>query len=351
MATNEYQLVSRPEYFRNLVRLIDATKKGSRVAVASMTFVPTEPLIMRIMDALCDAARRGVHTSLIIDAHSFLAQENKLVPGPLWSHRELPSSLAEPFHTWVAALKRLESSGGRYAITNIPEKPFRNPYAGRSHIKGAVIDDYIYIGGCNLQDPEHTDIMIGRTHKESADWVYKWFEQMTATASTQLTFKGQDQHKTFADGTEIIIDAGVIKQSAIYDRALRLIDTAQERIYMTCQYFPGGKTAKHLLDAHKRGVDVRIIYSHPAVHGDKRLAHTLYNTRERMRMPADFFAEQQAPAAAKLHAKVLITDATSLIGSHNYVTQGVNFGTAEIALQNNDPAFAGAVIRKIGSQL
>lgn len=351
MQTSEYSLMNRPEYFRDLARVIAETQPGDRVALASMTFDSREPLIHDIVAELCKAASRGVHTHLVIDAHSFLAQDGKIVPGPLWSHTALPHDLKEPFRGWLAALRQLEASGGHYAITNIPSRPFTNPYGGRSHIKGAVVNNRVYIGGCNLQNPEHIDLMLVRTHAESADWLHEWLVRLCSSASTQHTFQGIDQHKTFRDGSEILIDSGIQNQSAIYDRALQLIDQAQRRIYLTCQYFPGGPTAQHLLQAQKRGVDVQILFSPASTTGQKKLAHMLHIARERMRMPSSFFAGQLPEGAPKLHAKVLITDNASLIGSHNYVPQGVNFGTAEIALQNNDPVLAEAVIRKISSQL
>jgi phosphatidylserine/phosphatidylglycerophosphate/cardiolipin synthase-like enzyme len=351
MTVHNYQLVSKMEYFRDLVRRIDGAQKGTRVAVATMAFEPHEQPIHDLVKALTGAARRGVDTYLTLDAYTFLVHDKRLWPGPLWSQTAIPTVIAEPFRSTLAVLRAFKTAGGHYSITNVPGKPFRNPYSGRSHIKGAVIGDYIYIGGCNLDSPGYVDIMVGRTHKESADWVYDRFVQMCTSASTVTTYQGVDQHKVFGDDSEIIIDSGVPRQSAIYSRALQLIDSAKDTIYLTCQFFPGGETAKHLLAAHKRGVDVRIVYSHPATHGSKQLFHVLHITRERMRLPTDFFAEQQSARTPKLHAKVLIADGTSLIGSHNYVTQGVNFGTAEIALQNNDPDLARAVIRKIGSQL
>ncbi|HSX42704.1 MAG TPA: phospholipase D-like domain-containing protein [Candidatus Saccharimonadales bacterium] len=351
MPAYNYQILSKLEYFHDLVWRIDATQKGTRVAVATMAFDPHERPIHDLIIALTAAARRGVQTHLVLDAYTFLVHDKRLWPGPLWSQTKLPVTLPEPFHTTWAVLQEFEAAGGRYGITNIPVKPFRNPYSGRSHIKGAVIGDYIYIGGCNLDSPGYIDIMLGRTHKESADWVYDWFVSMCATASTVLTYQGADKRKAFGDGSEIIIDSGIPRRSAIYRRALRLIDSAKETVYLTCQFFPGGETAQHLLAAHKRGVDVRIVYSHPATHGSKRLMHALHVRRERMRLPTDFFAEQQPARTPKLHAKILVTDSISLIGSHNYVPQGVNLGTAEIALQNNNPDLAQTVIRKIGSQL
>ncbi len=127
---------------------------------------------------------------------------------------------------------------------------------------------------------------------------------MLATGSTTETFAGKDRRLHLGTNLQILIDAGVRNQSSIYDQAMQLIDQAEESIYFTCQYFPGDRTAQHLLKAHKRGVDIHIIYAHPLSHGLKAAGHLLYNSRERMRLPAEFFAEQRVANAPFLHAKI-----------------------------------------------
>jgi hypothetical protein len=42
----------------------------------------------------------------------------------------------------------------------------------------------------------------------------------------------------------------------------------------------------------------------------------------------------------RLHAKLLATEQGAMIGSHNYVVQGVTLGTAEAAILRNDPQFS-----------
>jgi phosphatidylserine/phosphatidylglycerophosphate/cardiolipin synthase-like enzyme len=173
---------------------------------------------------------------------------------------------------------------------------------------------------------------------------------MVATSSTKQTFSGHDQSLQLSDSMQLLIDAGIPSQSTIYDHAMALIDAAEQSIFFTCQYFPGGKTAQHLLAAHKRGVQVRIVFSHPHRHGKKAPLHHVYNTRERLRLPPEFFAYRQPKHANRLHAKVIATEKGAIVGSNNYVTQGVMLGTAEIALQYDSPAFAQQLIQKIESQ-
>jgi phosphatidylserine/phosphatidylglycerophosphate/cardiolipin synthase-like enzyme len=351
MVTNEFTLFNRAEYFIQLVALANRTKRGNRIAVATMAFDTNEPLVASVMQALCKAATRGVMVYLAVDAHSFMVQNKSLVFGPLWFHTALPEQLVEPYTSWFGALEALRKSGGHYAITNTPHKRFSTPFAGRSHIKTAIINDHIFIGGCNLDNAAHVDIMTGWHSKKAADWTYKWITQLVTTSSTQQTFSGKDQKLILSPELQLLIDAGVPNQSIIYDHAMQLIDEAREYIFFTCQFFPGGRTGQHLLQAHKRGVDVRIVYSSPLAHRHLALGHWLYNTREFARLPHIFFAEQRLANAPLIHAKVIATDKGAIIGSHNYITQGVRLGTAEIALLKQGPAFAQYLIRKIAQNL
>jgi len=351
MTANQFDFYSRTEYFEALVSRIDSTKRGDRVAVATMTLDARPPLVMQLIQSLTAAAGRGAEVYLAVDAYTFLSREDSFIPGPLWRHRTIPQNLPEPYATQLTCLQTLAEHGGHYTITNMPARRFSVPPKGRSHIKGAVVNDYLYIGGCNLESPQDIDIMIGQTNLKAADWIYEWFTTMVKTGSTKRTFGGHDQSLHLANAVDLLIDSGVPKQSIIYDQAMQLIDTAEQSIFFTCQYFPGGKTAQHLLAAHKRGVQVRIVFSHPHRHGKKALAHHAYNARERLRLPAEFFAYRQPKYAPRLHAKVIATEKGAIVGSNNYVTQGVLLGTAEIAMRYDDPSFARQVIQKIEIQL
>jgi hypothetical protein len=61
---------------------------------------------------------------------------------------------------------------------------------------------------------------------------------------------------------------------------------------------------------------------------------------EKLHRPRELFAHQLPKDLKRLHAKLLASEHGAFVGSHNYVTHGVNFGTAEIAIRRYDPAFA-----------
>jgi phosphatidylserine/phosphatidylglycerophosphate/cardiolipin synthase-like enzyme len=351
MTTKPLRVYTRMEYFNLLVQLTGRTKRGERIAITTMPFDPEQPVIAELMRALCAAAARGVHVYFAVDAYTFLVRSGKVLPGPLWFHDKLPDTMPRPFENRLSILRALAKNGGHCAITNIPPKAFANPYAGRSHIKAAVIGDYVLVGGCNLESPTEVDCMVGLEQADTADWLYRLITNLVGTSSTSQTFEKRDRTHTIDSTTQLFIDAGVPGQSTIYRRALQLIDDAREHIFFTCQFFPGGQTGQHLLAAYKRGVDVRIIYAHPSEHGQTALGHWLYNTRERMRLPAALYADGRKHGTRYLHAKVIATEQGAMVGSHNYVTQGVNLGTAEIALLSLDPDFSRDVVQKMGSDL
>lgn len=339
MKADDFTLYNNADYFRQLLHDITAAKWGDRILVASMTYNVLDPLVAELMGLLKAAAQRGIDVHLLVDARTFLTRQSN-VPGPLWFNPALERSLPPPFRENYESLKSLKQSGGHFTITNLPGKPFTNTSAGRSHIKTAIINDQVYVGGCNLQDASFTDIMVKFTDRHTAGWLYKHMLTIARTGSTQKAFQGHDQTFDINASTQLFLDAGKPNQSIILENAYDLIDTAQDWIYLTCQFFPGGKTAQHLLAAHKRGVSVQIVYAHPSIHGLLGPAHQLYTLRERMRMPVSFFTGRLAKTAPTLHAKVLATEQGVIVGSHNYVTAGVSFGTAEIAMRFTNPEFS-----------
>lgn len=144
-----FTFYTQREYWRELLQHIRATKPGDRILLMSMTFEPTEPEIAAIMHEVELAASRGVTVHLAIDAHSFLMHPSH-VPGPLWVRRELPKRMNAYYHNKLAFLDRIRSfASGHAEIINVPHKNFALPVAGRSHIKAALINDQIFLGGCN----------------------------------------------------------------------------------------------------------------------------------------------------------------------------------------------------------
>jgi cardiolipin synthase len=350
MDTPTFQFYSRKEYFADLAERANLLSKGDSITVMTMNFEPQVPGVLALMQALYCAAKRGAEVRLIIDAFTFLlGPDNR--PGPMFYGKPLHEAVKPVvFRETYSRLEQLYESGGQYWIINKPARAFTNPVASRSHIKLALINDRVYLGGCNLGDETQLDLMTAWEDATTAAWLRQLTEKITAAGSVKKALQGIDQTHEINDSMTIFVDSGIKRQSLIYKQALDFIDRADKQALITCQYFPGGPTARHLLAAKNRGAKVNILFSGPSVHG-QAFGHWLYNLRERSRMPASFFEEELPVGTPKLHAKLIATEHGAMLGSHNYVNIGVNLGTAEIALRVTNPTFAQAAVAKIKSLL
>lgn len=306
--------------------------------LATMSFKPEFKGLEMVFEALEGAAKRGAVVDLLVDAYAFLINDAR--PGPLFFRAVLPKNLHEPYATRKQALNRLEAAGVRCTIINKPDRRFTNPFSGRSHIKLAIVGNYAYTGGCNLNPRDHIDVMVGWLDQKSSDWLYELMQQAVQTGSVREALQGKDTSLQIDDSTKILIDAGVRGQSLIYKEALALMDSTRSTLFMTCQYFPDGSTTRHLHDAYRRGADVKIVYGNPAQHPfPHNLLHHGVKLLEKRRRPASFFAHELQKGGRSLHAKVLVSEYAAMVGSHNYVPAGVKWGTAEIALHSTDSYF------------
>lgn len=344
-----FTFYTKPEYDEELARRINTTKKGDRVAIATMFFKASDLPIQRILDALCAAASRGVRVNFTVDVLSDGAEL-----WPVGIARIIPKRVRLPkaFRAQQAALERLKQHGGRYAIINQPLESFTNPFLGHSHIKFSVINDYVFVGGCNLTTIEPVDIMTGWEDARIADWLCNFSDELARSGSVLKTMGGQDTILPVSNATTLLVDAGKVNQSLILDKALALIDAAKDYVLITCQFFPHGKTGRHLARAEARGVKVKIIYNHPAKHnfpvswGQRGVLW-----KERQSKPGHLFAQQLPRSHDFLHAKLLVTEEGTMLGSHNYVHTSVRLGTAEIALLSFDPIFAKKAVQTLEGQL
>jgi cardiolipin synthase len=342
---------SRDEYFKTLIAEVAALGRGDRVTLATMSFAPDDVQVGAILRALGAAARRGVAVKLIVDAYVFLLHNGRR-PGPYVFGTRLPARLSRPFRRIYEALEELRADGGQYAVINQPGRALSLPLAGRSHIKFGIINDQVFIGGCNLDGGSTADIMAGWQDAHTAQWLQELAGSMMRSGSAMAALDEQDIGHTLSDSSALFVDAGVAGRSLIFEQAMALIDAAQEHVFIACQFFPNDVTARHLLAAHKRGVKVEILYNHPSQHTLPHNAlHHYVVGAERMRLPKSFFVQALRPHRPFLHAKLIATEQGAMMGSHNFVTAGVKLGTAEIALLERDPDFARRAVAAIRGQL
>lgn len=343
MSSPAINFLTKPEYFADLTERIAATQKG-RVIVATMSFKPAFPEIQKLLHEMGEAARRGVEVTLLVDAIDFLVGPRR-VPGPLFfskkdlGKRHMPAMFQHKYD----ALSDLKAKGGKFIILNIPKAKISNIYAGRSHIKFAIINDLAYFGGCNLTSQEHLDVMGSWHDPGLADFLADFTQQLQHSKNHTVREVLQGQDRTFKAGsqTDVLLDSGMPGQSLIMGSALHAIDNSKKTLLITTQYFLNKTIGEHLVAASQRGVAITVIFNNPKRHQfieGIMMRRILF--QERRRLPKDFFAHMLPPDNPYLHAKLLIADDTLIIGSHNYFPMLVRYGTAELSLKIRDASIA-----------
>lgn len=342
LANDDFVLLSKREYLTDLLNRVPKLVRGDRLVVVTHDLDVRQPLIGHLMDTLAAACERGVSTTLLLDERTF----------PVLQSLPFNSRGQRLIRHTRQTLDMLQAAGAAYRVLNQSYGRLINQYAGRSHIKLAIVNDDIYIGGCNLSSPEYIDTMVRWRDVHTADHLYKLMLTMRANGNVRKACHDQDQTFVIDPYTTLLLDAGKPGQSFIYAEAIRLIDEAKEWIFLTCQFFPNSITAKHLALAYRRGVNVSVYFNHPSKHRPgHNVLHHLVLLHERTRHPAALFEQRLRKDMPFLHAKLLATEQAAMIGSHNYVTAGVNFGTAELTLYRRDHEFAHAVTQHLLHQL
>lgn len=341
------------EYFAEITVKIAATKRGDRVGLMSMSLDPTEKRTKPLFHELIAAAKRGVLVQFNIDAHSFMIDDSKTRPtGPLLKYYDVSKSHRADYQAKYETLEKLREAGGNYCITNMPGQRLTNPFTGRSHIKLCIIKNSSYIGGSNLSKSWQIDLMARIDDAKTVDFAWDFMQRVAKAKSVIEAMSGHDVTHKVDDATTIYIDAGVKKQSLIYVKALNFIDGARKNITMTCQFFPGNPTSRHLAEALKRGVKVDIYFQASQLTMDfLSVPHYVVELTDRIKHPKELFANPVGKNVPRLHSKLIATEKGAMIGSHNFVPQGVNFGTAEITLLRRNPEFSRQAIEKLESSL
>ncbi len=341
------------EYFSEITEKIAATKRGDRVGLMSMSVDPTEQRTKPLFREVIAAAKRGVTVQVNVDAHSFMIDDAKTFPsGPILKYYDSGRSRRADYRAKFGMLENLRANGGHYCITNMPERRLSNPFSGRSHIKLCIINDTTYIGGSNLSKSWQVDLMVRLKDSKSADFAFDFMQRVSRAGNVREAMSGNDVTFRVDDATDIFIDAGRKKQSLIYARALNFIDEAKHWVMMSCQFFPGKPTSEHLAAALNRKAQVDVYYQASRVSLDfLSVPHYVVEFGDKMKYPKQLFAHPVGKNIPRLHAKLIATEQGAMIGSHNYVTQGVGFGTAEIMLFRRDPAFAKEAAAKLKNSL
>lgn len=350
---SSFAFLPMADYFAEITKAIATSHASSRIIVSTMAFDPRVKEIGLLMDALAKAAKNGAHVDLAYDAQSYML-DPKSRTFRLGFVANKPEKYTHGLYSLVQETsKMLQRSGARVHVTNVAKHFVASPFHGRSHIKTCIIDETAYIGGCNLTDPQDIDGMIRISNSKTAELLYSTLVPAYEFGNIGQAFGFIDKNFAIDSQTTLLLDSGKKHQSIIYDNALQIINNAKKSIFMTCQFFPSGETADALAAALSRGVEVRLFFNSPHKHNGLifHLVHVVTQNYTASKLPKDLFIHELPAHSPYIHAKVLANEFSGMFGSHNYVSQGVRFGTAEIAILRHNPAFARYLVRSIETLL
>lgn len=331
MSRDQYQLFTGFDYFALLPQLIHSAAPDAPISVVTMSLEPSEPAVQDVLRALQEAGRRGSEVRLVVD--DFTLSDPMSVCG-----------LKVPFVVDIrrssrrhAALKQLRDSPGiDVSIVNrLPQVGCL--FKGRSHLKYVAIGDDCFIGGPSLHCADRIDLVLRISDLRLATHLHAIARKLQATGWTLEALGILDYELRVDQDTILLVDVGVPKQSGIYRQAIETIDEAQAWILLASQYFPGKALTKRLLAAHERGVEIAVHYNGARKHDRLVPLQTLRDAVQRLRYPQVIFDHELPEHLSTLHAKVLLTEKRAIIGNHNFVSTGVQYGTAEMSVQTRNP--------------
>ncbi len=311
-----YRLLPPDDYLKSLIKSI----KSSRNSVSMVALVISEDNTTRkLIDALCDASRRGVKVDIGLDIYfTYLELEKNF---SRWSY------LRRQVKNMRATRNRLKKAGvkvrwlGQFGLTF---------FSRRTHIKWSIIDDVVYsFGGVNLYASgiESVDYMFRIKSKDLAQQIAAEHRRVI---SSDRSGHGYRSHLFGTARHTILIDGGKMFDSIIYRHALSYASEASKIIYVS-QYCPNGKLLRILKD-HP---DSKLYFNHWQ-HAPSLLNRILLRWSTWRGGVQTLYTKPQY-----LHAKFMIFympngETIAITGSHNFVETGTWLGTREVALETTD---------------
>lgn len=310
-----YKLLKSTEYAKQLVKSIKHAK--NRIDIIALV-ISEDDATRGIIDALCQASRRGVRVSIGMDI--FFTYKELGIRSSRWSY----------FRTQVkhmrATRKRLEESGasvrwlGQFGATL---------FSRRTHTKWSIVDDTVYsFGGINLYDAgiSSNDYMLRTDDKRLAERMSAEHELIISTDKAGQSYPS---HTFGTEGGAVLVDGGKMFDSVIYRRACSLAEQAESVIYVS-QYCPTGKLARIL----KR--QQAAIYFNPWQNAAGRFSSVFIRFSTFVHRIETLYEHD-----SYLHAKFILFymvdgSRVAITGSHNFIASNGVMGTREVALETRE---------------
>lgn len=307
------KLISPAEYVQSATEQIKKAK--TRVVLMTMVLVD-DTATSELIDALCEAAERGVKVSIAGDSFTYTDFQGSYIPTTYRSARVREA---------MEMQKRFRSAGAKFSWLG---RLSMVAFVGRTHIKWCVVDDTVYaFGGVNLDQKSVTnsDYMFTVKNEELATRIIAEHERIIRADKHGHAYRS---HRFGDDDNMVLLDGGFLGDSIIYRRACYWAERSTH-VLLVSQYCPTGKLSRLL-----KRVDSDLYFNHWTNAGLLNRAVirlgmiTSRHTTSYHRRPY-------------LHAKFIIFtlkdgSKVAITGSHNFVKAGALLGTREVALETTN---------------
>lgn len=308
-------------------RMLAAVDEAKHYLLLEMYLVKSGALFDQWLLALQAAADRGVKCYLLFDDYGCL----ELAPEQREAlhHPNIQLRLYNPLstHNPIKALYQL-------LWRQLPHDLYR------THRKLLLIDgNTAFTGGSGICD-EFVDTRFGPWRETMVHFrgavLGDWQAMFCDSWPSLLTLPSLPPFKSSGQTMCRLVTANAKQHNNLQQTMLNLCNQAEQRIWLSTAYFtPSWKLRICLLAAIKRGVEVRLLLPGPHIdHPSIRHAGRRFYTRL-LRRGVKIYEYQPR----FLHAKALLCDNTSLLGSSNFDRWGLRWNL-EANLEINDPKFA-----------
>ncbi len=308
-----------------------AEKAERRIYLQSMLFEYGK-VLSELEPILIKKAKEGLEVQIHIDWVSQRYSEgNPNIILPLYGEKR--RRMLHVHHQSKLLRDRLTDAGVIITFTNPPGLITKVlSIFGRNHKKLYIVDDDVWVGGINLFDMafDNIDVMVKFTESEFLEILSKEFYKINEN-------KHQENYcVSFNKDSELLVDAGLVGKSLIYDEAIMLIQQATKSITFVSQFVPEVKLLNALIEASDRDVDITVITS-PMLHEyfvefPYKITYQLFLAKTKNKNNIKIFYQDR-----QVHAKLFIADhQTAIFGSHNFVSTGGILGTEELAIKTTD---------------
>lgn len=300
------------------VKSVIARLKTAKTRVRLITAIMNEDKTTKdLITALCQTAERGVDVEVAADIFTY---------GVIDSHGNYLKTFQKNIRRARAMRRSFIGSGVTFRWLG-SLGPFI--FAGRTHVKWCVIDDYVFsFGGVNLYRPglSHTDYMIGLEDPSLADKLADEHRRIDKSDKIDRFYRS---HNFECSVGTVLVDGGLFNNSVIYKRVCALAAEAERVLYVS-QYCPTGRLSMLL----KKSSTTYYFNHWKLASGFNRIL--IRSSMSINNIRTDYRRKRY------IHAKFMVftmpdNSKIAITGSHNFVRGGVVLGTREIALETANP--------------